>query len=181
MALFGVLGVIGLLLLGDFLWAKYFGVTAPPILRAASIAICAGPEPPGQPSSPPFSIPSSLWGWFVVVFCLGAFLLGSLWGNIRQASHRTHLGGTAANNDSTDAVSPHPLYQVAAVLLLGFVVFALGYEAWAVAPGQTKFWPITLYVRCADDVAPLQTFAGALIISVLLGHWLGNRSRVESR
>jgi hypothetical protein len=35
-----------------------------------------------------------------------------------------------------------------------------------------RFWPITLYVRCANEIAALPTVAAACVLSFLLGHWL---------
>jgi hypothetical protein len=167
------LGVLGLVGLGYLAWVKLFGVSAPPILKAAAVSVCNGTQPPGQPPNPPWSPPLLGWGGLVVVLNLLAFCLGSLWASVRQRVH----GRVSA--DAMPRVTRHWAYMAAAVLLLAFAAFALGYEAWAVAPTQTKYWPITYYVRCADDSAPLQTLAGSLIISVLLGHWLAYRPKLE--
>jgi hypothetical protein len=67
--------------------------------------------------------------------------------------------------------------RVAALVLAALTFFLLlvaallAYETFALA-NFDRFWPITFYVRCAAEVAPLPTVAGASVICFLLGQWL---------
>jgi hypothetical protein len=67
--------------------------------------------------------------------------------------------------------------RVAAIVLAALTVFLLliaallAYETFALA-NFDRFWPITFYIRCAAEIAPLPTVGGGLIICFLLGQWL---------
>jgi hypothetical protein len=63
------------------------------------------------------------------------------------------------------------ILQGALMAFLLLVMGLLGYETYALANMNT-YWPITYYVRCANEFATLPTTAGACVVSFLLGQWL---------
>jgi len=63
------------------------------------------------------------------------------------------------------------LLQVTLTAFLFLVILWLAYETYALANWHL-YWPITYYVRCANEVATLPTAAGAWLICFLLGQWL---------
>jgi hypothetical protein len=128
--------------------------------------------PAGQPQPPPFAVPVVGWGGFVVAVCTLGFIGGGVWGHERARGH------VAARRLPTRA-APHTRLQVLLVALFGFGTLALGYETYAVAAGNSELWPITYFVRCANDVVSIPTLLGALLVSTLVGHWLGYEARVE--
>jgi len=89
----------------------------------------------------------------------------------------------AAGHARTRAVGgpASTVLQFLLVGLFGFGVAALAYETYAVAgvTANHDLWPITYYVRCAYVSVSAPTLVGALVVSTLVGHWLGYQARVE--
>ena len=79
------------------------------------------------------------------------------------------------------ALSPGQLilYQVVITVFFLTVALLLLYETfgtWQVAVyPDSKWWPITSFVRCATEQATWQTVAGICGVSALVGHWLHRR------
>lgn len=127
------------------------------------------PQPKGQPARPPFQFALGGWGGAVLTACAAAFAIGGWWGHLRSTRHE---------QDRVDAPLPSPAWQLqlGLAVLLAFVTIVLAFEAFAAAGGDHgRFWPITWYVRCANDVSPGATLIGAVIVSLLLGQWLAFR------
>jgi fructose-specific phosphotransferase system IIC component len=62
------------------------------------------------------------------------------------------------------------IVQLGLVLFLLLSAALLAYETLALA-SNGRFAPITYYVRCSSRVEHPATYAGAIIISFLAGHW----------
>jgi len=76
---------------------------------------------------------------------------------------------------------PGTALQAMLVGLFAFGAVALAYETYAVASvaGNHDLWPITYFVRCADDAVSWPTLVGAVVVSILVGHWLGYQASAE--
>lgn len=83
---------------------------------------------------------------------------------------RTELmwSGESRTNDAT---RPRVglLMNVALTLALLFVAFLIALEAIALAK---SVWPITYYLRCANEAASWQTLFAAFGVCFLAGRWL---------
>jgi hypothetical protein len=128
--------------------------------------------PPRQPLPPPLDPPFLGWAGLVVLVCGAGFVVGDVWGYLRAAGH-ARSGGTSGQ--------PGAGLQLLLVGLFGFGVLALAYETFAVAgvAANHDLWPITYYVRCAYVAVSGPTLVGALVVSTLIGHWLGYQAKVE--
>jgi len=129
--------------------------------------------PPLQPPSPPLDPPFLHWSGLVLVACVVGFAGGDLWGRRRAL-------GQGRATDGTDTLEP-PSTLLQVLLVAGFLfgAGALAWETFALARVQDDptLWPITFYVRCANDVLGGPTLAGAVLVSTLVGHWLGYQAR----
>lgn len=172
----------------------------PPVLpgtAAVSPTACIDPnsnpkEPYGQPPSlKHFPFPLGGWGGFVLLICAVAFTAGGYWGRLRSGGHAelqippqnedAEATGSPGQRKGLELGLPNQALQFALFGLLFFVAFALAFEAYAVTHGdEGQFWPITLYVRCANDLAPIPTLIGATIVSLLLGQWLAYRPKLKA-
>jgi hypothetical protein len=132
--------------------------------------------PPNLPTHLPL-IPGWLpWPALVLALCFAGFTAGSLWGHQRGARHVDKRAPRAKRLAGLVSMgAPSTVLQLSLVVLFGVGVVALGWETFAVAHvgADPTRWPITYFVRCADDVVPLQTLAAAIVVSTLVGHWLG--------
>jgi hypothetical protein len=146
-----------------------------------SVDACLAKQPPGHVTGPPLQPPSPLldppiihWSGIVVIACLVAFIAGNTWGRRRalgQAEAADRSGGTLG--------PPSTLLQVVLVGLFVVGTGALVWETIALArvQDQPDLWPITFYVRCANDVLSLPTLVGAVLVSAMVGHLLGYQAR----
>jgi hypothetical protein len=109
----------------------------------------------------------------IVILVCGAALLGRLAGYLREPAGgaRTDSGISASQAARRAALAQ---FWVAFFLLVCAALLA--FETFTLAVG---IWPITFYVRCANDYLPLPTIGGAFITAFLLGHWLWYPTRVE--
>ena len=98
-------------------------------------------------------------GGLLAATAFGSFVAGGFVG-----AWRTAAAGQAESESADVAI------HAVLVVVLAVTVISLAYETFALAvPG---FWPLTYYIRCADDVAPWWTLLGLASVSGLLGHWL---------
>ena len=163
-----LLGTIDLLLhvaglvfaIGGMGWALYQTI-------GASQMLCTGRM------APSYEVPLLV---IVVVIGFGA---GRAVGSVR--SRRLAIIRTGRNPSSTNysagIVVPQPRWLE--VLLAVFLVagaLALAYETWAVLPNSNAY-PITSYIRCAEDFHPLLAagFAGGIAFLVSNWFWYPNR------
>jgi hypothetical protein len=168
-----------------------------------SVDACLTSQPPGHVTGPPLQPPSPLldppllhWSGLVLVTCVLGFAGGSLWGRRRAEGHdraADRAGGRpeprgrvwgrwraegqdrGADRAGGRLEPPGTLLQVLLVALFLLGAGALGWETFALARVQEQpdLWPITFYVRCANDVLGGPTLAGAVLVSTMVGHWLG--------
>ncbi len=83
---------------------------------------------------------------------------------------RAELMSWTLPGDSQDRLAKAALLtQAALTAALLFIAVLIAFEAVTLATG---FWPITYYLRCANEVASWQTFAGAFAFCFLVGRWL---------
>jgi hypothetical protein len=141
-----------------------------------SVAECIRPQTPGVVTGPPLqptSLPAGDWAWIAVAVAFAGFLGGHLWGHRRAAYHWRRRA--AEGNDPTDETRPNGVLQVLLFALFVAGALALGWETFAVAhvKADPTRWPITFFVRCAYDVATVPTLLAALVVSTMVGHWLG--------
>ena len=110
-----------------------------------------------------------------VALCIAAATVGFVVGVLTT---KTRLGrlpwirglveggpGRGEASDTRAAV----LVELGLVVLLVFGTGALYYESFAIWNGD---WPVTFYVRCANDVSPVWAAVAAGALSLLLGNWL---------
>jgi hypothetical protein len=159
-----------------------FGVVAGPSFRACMAGSTSGP--PLQPAPPPLDPPVLHWPGLLLAVCVAGFLGGHHWGHSRGMGHARRSAGPLVPQAGGRPVTLAPPSSALQVLLVGFFLFgavALGYETFSVAGvgANPALWPITYYVRCAHDVVTWQTLAGALIVAILVGHWLGYQPRTR--
>jgi hypothetical protein len=109
--------------------------------------------------------------WLSVGACVAAFGLG-------------HLVGRSRRRQLLWRPRPRPRPQVALYVHLALVALLLvgagllAYETLALA-FNTRFWPITYYVRCGAESAAWATIPGAAVVYFLVGHWLWFPSRPD--
>jgi len=117
-------------------------------------------DPPGR-VSPKFPYPLA-----IVVLVCGAAFLGRLAGYLREPA----AGPRSSPGPATSAAGWRlALAQFWVSFFLLVCAALLAFETFTLATG---IWPITFYVRCANDYQPLPTIAGACLTAFLLGHWL---------
>lgn len=128
---------------------------------AADCTAARGGTPLNQPSNPLWNVPTIGWGGLVVLACGVGFLGGRVWADWRWGRARR------------EAAPVHAALQLVLIGLFLFGSVALGYETFSLAGshGNPDLWPITYYVRCADDVAGVPSLLAATIVAVLVGHW----------
>lgn len=160
---------------------------------------CLAAQPPGHVTGPPLQPPLPVlnppligWSGLVVILCAIAFVAGNLWGRLRAIGHAraagpaggppgqrsTLLGGLWRRQPEQPDGTLGPPSTLLQVVLIGLFVAGAGalvFETVALArvQEQPQFWPITFYVRCANDVLSLPTLAGALLVTSMVGHLLG--------
>lgn len=151
------------------------------VAPGVSVAACIASQPPGhvtgpplQPPSPPVDPPFIHWSGLVILACVCGFILGDAWGRRRalaQAAATDQAGGTLGRPDT--------LLQTALVVLLLGGAGALVYETFALArvQDQPDLWPITFFIRCANDVLSLPTLVGGVLVSTMVGHFLGYQAK----
>ena len=130
-------------------------------------------RPPPQPSSEP--------DWWPVVL-LGASVVGFAIGHA-SGQFRSRVEAHRPPPESA-RVGSRIVQSVLILFLVGGAVLS-AYETLSVVPGDStpSFWPISYYVRCVNDVAPVETLLGSAVVAFLLGHWLcypGRRPRSEA-
>jgi hypothetical protein len=144
---------------------------------ALELGACLAAQPPGHVTGPPLQPPLPVlnppligWSGLLVILCVVAFIAGNLWGRRRAAGHAR----ASARFDGTLG-PPSTLLQVLLIGLFLVGAVALGFETVALArvQDQPQFWPITFYVRCANDVLGLPTLVGTLLVTSMVGHLLG--------
>lgn len=186
-ALLSLLGALVLLYyLIQFVSVFWLHTTHTPVgtLQFAKCQFQGTSGPPGQPAGSQYQVPVIGWGGLVLAVCGASFLVGSLLGRFRGLAHHQQRHRALATSNTLDPLETSPwALQAALAILLLFIAVALAYEAFAAAGahGHPEFWPITWYVRCADDVAPVWTLLGAAVTSALLGQWLGYWPKVNVR
>lgn len=146
------MGATALSLLGLIVW-----------VAVASLTLHGAPC-----SSPPAR--RGPWGPEVIVtLCVAFFGLGHLAGYWREPGERPRAG--ADQRPRSWRLRAAAILQGVLMAFLLLVVGLLGYETYALANMHIN-WPITYYVRCANEFAPLPTTAGACAVCFLLGQWL---------
>jgi hypothetical protein len=130
-------------------------------------------HPPPQPPTQP--------GWWREAI-LAANVLGFAAGHgtthvrSRVEAHRPPVASARAGGR---------IVQGMLIVVLAGGALVSAYETLSVVPDVStpSFWPISYYVRCVNDVAPLPTLLGSVVVAFLLGHWLcypGRRPRGPS-
>jgi hypothetical protein len=105
--------------------------------------------------------------WAYVFAATGAFVLGSLTATIgirRQRRSEKELGeGRWSNRSAVIAVNA----GVAGFLFVVTILMVI--EAWTLGHGV---WPITYYVRCANDAGPTVSLIGVVSYAFIIGRWM---------
>jgi hypothetical protein len=129
---------------------------------ATACQIAVG-KPPEQPPGLPW------WGWLMAAAGIAAFTAGHITSRLRNESWIHGEGDRAAARRGS--MIAHSVL----VGVLGVLTVLAAYESASVAvvPADPRFWPISYFVRCANDVSPVTTLVALAVISFLLGHWLG--------
>jgi hypothetical protein len=151
------------------------------VAPGVSVAACIASQPVGhvtgpplQPPAPPVDPPLIHWSGLVILACVVGFFLGDSWGRRRA------LGQTAATDQPGGTLGrPDTLLQAVLVVLLLGGAGALVWETFALArvQDQPDLWPITFYIRCANDVLSLPTLVGGVLVSTMVGHFLGYQAK----
>jgi len=133
-------------------------VIATVYLVRAHTAVC-NPNFPARRSDYP--------SWWFVFAGIGAFVLGSLTATVgikRQSRSQKELGeGQWASRRAVVAVN------LGVAIFLFLVTILMAIEAWTLGHGV---WPITYYVRCANDAGPLISLVGVAIFAYIIGRWM---------
>lgn len=146
-----------------------------------SVQACVSHQPLANgPANLPASVPY-LPGWLpwpvlMLSVCFIGFIGGSVWGHRRGSRHaEIHAPIPLRAQAPVSMGVPSTVLQASLVVLFAVGVVALLWETFAVAHvvADPTRWPITYFVRCADDVLPFQTLAVSVVVSTLVGHWLG--------
>jgi hypothetical protein len=116
-------------------------------------------DPPGR-VSPKFPYPFA-----IVVLVSGSALLGRLAGYLRHPA-------AAAPGAGTETPGTGLRLALAQFWIASFLFVCAALLAFETVTLATGIWPITFYVRCANDSLPLPTIVGACLTAFLLGHWL---------
>jgi len=105
--------------------------------------------------------------WVYVFSAIAAFGLGHLagqWGIWRRGASQMELGrGRWSNSAAVIAVDASValfLFVVTGLLLLE--AFTIGHH----------LWPITYYVRCANDAGSLISLGGSVVYAFVIGRWM---------
>jgi len=145
--------------------------------NGVSVAACLANQTPGHVTGPPLQPPAPLldppvlhWSGLVLVACVAGFFGGNLWGR-RRAAAQTRPDGSLG--------PPSTGLQLLLIAFFLAGIAALGWETFALArvQDQPNLWPITFFVRCANDVLGLPTLIGAVLVCTMVGHWLGYQAR----
>jgi hypothetical protein len=123
-----------------------------------------GGPPPLQPPGRPW------WGWLMVAAALGAFSAG------HASSHVRNQRWIGSRPSQAIARRGSLIAHGVLVGVLCVMTVLAGYETISVAvtTPEPAIWPLSYYVRCADDAAPEATLAALAVVSFLFGHWLGH-------
>ncbi len=168
--------------IGCFLALEAVGVIGGPSFAVCVTGSVSGP--PLQPVAPPLDPAVLHWRGLLLTVCVAGFLGGHYWGHGRARRHARRAAGAVEHAPHPSSITlepPRTALQVVLVALFAVGAIALGYETLAVAGVRANpdLWPITYYVRCAHDVVTWPTLAGALVVSILVGHWLGYQPRTR--
>ena len=105
--------------------------------------------------------------WAYVFAGIGAFVVGSVTSTIgirRQKRSEKELGeGRWSNRSAVIAVNA----GVAGFLFLVTILMLV--EAWTLGHGV---WPITYYVRCANDAGAAISLIGVVSYAFIIGRWM---------
>src|SRR5712691_9664463 len=105
--------------------------------------------------------------WVYVFAAIAAFILGSLTAQIgiqRQGRSQKELGeGQWASQRAVVAVN------LGVTIFLFLVTILMLIEAWTLGH---VVWPITYYVRCANDAGPLIALVGVAAFAYIIGRWM---------
>ncbi len=105
--------------------------------------------------------------WVYVFAAIAAFILGSLTAQIgiqRQGRSQKELGeGQWSSQRAVVAVN------LGVAIFLFLVTILMVVEAWTLGHGV---WPITYYVRCANDAGPLISLVGVASFAYIIGRWM---------
>ena len=128
------------------------------------VTVCLTKEgypPPQAPSQPDW------WRWAILAANVGGFALGHLSGQLRARveAHRPLPESARAGSR---------VVQVTIIVFLLGAAVLTAYETVSVVPDHSvpSAWPLSYYVRCVNDVAPIPTLLGGALVAFLLGHWL---------
>jgi hypothetical protein len=105
--------------------------------------------------------------WYFVFAGMGAFVAGSLTSQyqIRHGKRSQDELGKGQWKSPTAIVT----VNVGVGLFLLLVTILMGIEAWTLGHGV---WPITYYVRCANDAGPVISLIGMASLSFIIGRWM---------
>ena len=105
--------------------------------------------------------------WVYVFAAIAAFVLGSLTATVgikRQSRSQKELGeGQWASQRAVVAVN------LGVAIFLFLVTILMVIEAWTLGHGV---WPITYYVRCANDAGPLISLVAVASFAYIIGRWM---------
>jgi hypothetical protein len=102
--------------------------------------------------------------WVYVFAAIVAFVLGSLTATIgikRQGRSQRELGEGQWSSQSA--------VNLGVAVFLFLVTILMVIEAWTLGHGV---WPITYYVRCANDAGPLISLVGVASVAYIIGRWM---------
>ena len=105
--------------------------------------------------------------WVYVFAAVAAFVLGSLTATIgikRQGRSQQELGeGQWSSQSAVVAVN------LGVAIFLFVVTILMVIEAWTLGHGV---WPITYYVRCANDAGPFISLVAVASFAYIIGRWM---------
>lgn len=122
-------------------------------LRIGALSVCKDVDQHARIGLPPA----------IILACFFSFVVGSL----------LHRWRAEAGQTVPDAGAAPTVGYAAALIVLLAITFLLGYETWAVLRATQADWPITRFIRCANQISPEKTALGAAVMSFLFGRWFG--------
>ena len=108
--------------------------------------------------------------WVGIFVCIAGFVVGRLTARPKITSRHQLRSPVEGPEHKIEARARFAvLIQASLTGALFFIAFLLSFEAVTLNGGV---WPITYYLRCANEAATWQTLAAAFAFCLLAGRWL---------
>lgn len=104
-----------------------------------------------------------------IALCIAGFIVGRITARPKVDSRAQVTSWKVAEHTSSRRAGAAIFVQACLTLALLFIASLIAFEAVTLGRGV---WPITYYLRCANEAATWQTLAAGFAFSLLVGRWL---------